>query len=124
MAVPAEEFVELEYRESLRKKGQISYFGGKQELIHRGYFDDVDMSIMFHALDMGENKALIGPVSNGFIGKKVRFTGKESHAGSAPELGVNALNAATLAMMNIQVQRETFKDSDRVRVHPIITKGR
>jgi len=72
---------------------------------------------------MNGKKALLGPESNGFIGKKVRFTGKESHAGSAPEEGINALNAATLAMMNMQVQRETFRDEDRVRVHPIITKG-
>ena len=123
MAVPAEEFIELEYRAELRKQGSIHFFGGKQELIYRGYFDDVDMSIMFHALDMGGLKALVGPESNGFIGKKVKYIGKASHAGSAPEQGVNALNAATLGMMNIQAQRETFKDSDRVRVHPIITKG-
>ena len=123
MATPAEEFIELEYRESLRKEGKITYFGGKQELIKKGAFDDVDMSMMFHALDLGENKALIGPVSNGFIGKKVKFIGKESHAGSAPEEGINALNAAMLAMNNIHAQRETFRDSDRVRVHPIITKG-
>lgn len=123
MATPAEEFIELEYRENLRKEGKITYFGGKQELIKKGAFDDVDMSMMFHALDLGEDKALIGPVSNGFIGKKVKFIGKESHAGSAPEEGINALNAAMLAMNNIHAQRETFKDSDRVRVHPIITKG-
>jgi len=123
MATPAEEFIELEYREKLRKEGNITYFGGKQELIKKGAFDDVDMSMMFHALDLGENKALIGPESNGFIGKKVQFLGKESHAGSAPEEGINALNAAMLAMNNIHAQRETFKDSDRVRVHPIITKG-
>lgn len=123
MATPAEEFIELEYRENLRKEGKITYFGGKQELIKKGAFDDVDMSMMFHALDLGENKALIGPESNGFIGKKIKFIGKESHAGSAPEEGINALNAAMLAMNNIHAQRETFKDSDRVRVHPIITKG-
>jgi len=123
MATPAEEFIELEFRETLRKEGKITYFGGKQELIKKGAFDDVDMSMMFHALDLGESKALIGPVSNGFIGKKVKFIGKESHAGSAPEEGINALNAAMLAMNNIHAQRETFKDSDRVRVHPIITKG-
>ncbi len=46
--------------------------------------------MMFHSSDMGDNDALIGPVSNGFIGKKVRFIGKESHAGSAPEDGINA----------------------------------
>jgi len=123
MTTPAEEFIELESREKLRSEGKIRFFGGKQELIHKGFFDDVDMSVMFHSLDMNGKKALLGPESNGFIGKKVRFTGKESHAGSAPEKGVNALNAATLAIMNMQVQRETFRDEDRVRVHPIITKG-
>jgi len=123
LAVPAEEFIELEFRNKLREENKIQFFGGKQELIQRGYFDDVDMSVMFHSLDLGEMDALIGPSSNGFIGKKVKFTGRESHAGSAPELGINALNAAMLAMINIQAQRETFKDCDRVRVHPIITKG-
>ena len=41
MATPAEEFIELEYREQLKKEGKITYFGGKQELIKRGYFDDI-----------------------------------------------------------------------------------
>lgn len=123
MATPAEEFVELEYRTKLRKEGKLTYFGGKQELIKKGYFDDVDMAMMFHSLDMGDKDALIGPVSNGFIGKEVQFIGRESHAGSAPEEGINALNAAMLAINNIHAQRETFKDSDRVRVHPIVTKG-
>ena len=123
IATPAEEFVELEYRSQLRAEGKLTYFGGKQELIKKGYFDDVDMAMMFHSSDMGDKDALIGPVSNGFIGKTIKFKGKESHAGSAPEEGINALNAATLAMNNIHAQRETFKDSDRVRVHPIITKG-
>lgn len=123
MATPAEEFIELEYRASLREKGLLKYFGGKQELIYKGHFDNVDMAMMFHSLDMGDKKALVGPVSNGFIGKKVKYIGKESHAGSAPHEGVNALNAAMLGINNIHAQRETFKDSDRVRVHPIITKG-
>ncbi|MBU5438704.1 amidohydrolase [Tissierella sp. MSJ-40] len=123
LAVPAEEFIEIGYRSSLREKKIIEFFGGKQELIRRGYFDDVDISMMFHVLDLSENKALVGPVSNGFIGKKIKFIGKASHAGSAPDEGINALNAAMLAMNNINVQRETFKDKDRVRVHSIITKG-
>lgn len=123
MGTPSEEFIELEYRASLREKGLLKYFGGKQELIYKGYFDDIDMSVMFHSLDMAGKSALVGPVSNGFIGKKVTFIGKEAHAGSAPHEGINALNAAMLAINNIHAQRETFKDTDRVRVHPIITKG-
>ncbi len=123
MATPAEEFIELEYREQLKKEGKITYFGGKQELIKRGYFDDIDISMMFHASDLGEDKALVGPESNGFVGKKVKFIGKESHAGSAPHDGINALNAAMLAINNVNALRETFKESERVRFHPIITKG-
>ncbi|MBC2857156.1 amidohydrolase [Cetobacterium sp. 2A] len=123
MATPAEEFVELDYRSSLRAAGKIKYFGGKQEMIYNGTLDDVNMAIMFHSLDLGDKKVLTGPVSNGFIGKQVKFIGKESHAGSAPYEGINALNAAMLAINNVHAQRETFKESDKVRFHPIITKG-
>ena len=38
-------------------------------------------------------------------------------------MGINALNAATLALSAIHFNRETFRDEDTVRVHPIITKG-
>ncbi|WP_300359611.1 amidohydrolase [Fusobacterium sp.] len=123
MATPAEEFIELAYRSKLKEEGHIKYFGGKQELIRRGAFDDVNMAIMFHVLDTGDKKVLTGPVSNGFIGKEVKFIGKEAHAGSAPYEGINALNAAMLAINNVHAQRETFKEADRVRFHPIITKG-
>ncbi|BBA51964.1 putative amidohydrolase [Fusobacterium varium] len=123
IATPAEEFIELAYRSKLKAEGHIKYFGGKQELIRKGTFDDVDMSIMFHVLDTGDKKVLVGPESNGFIGKEIKFIGKESHAGSAPYEGINALNAAMLAINNVNAQRETFKEADRVRFHPIITKG-
>ncbi len=123
MAVPAEEFVELDYRSGLKEEGKIDYFGGKQEMIKRGHFDDVDMAMMIHSLEMDEKDVIVGPEGNGFIGKNVNFVGREAHAGSAPEEGVNALNAAMLAMNNIHAQRETFPDDERVRVHPIITKG-
>jgi amidohydrolase len=123
IATPAEEYIEIDYRNKLKEQGVIQYFGGKQELIRNGSFDDVNMAIMFHALDLGDKKVLTEPVSNGFIGKDIRFIGREAHAGNAPDKGVNALNAALLSMNNINAQRETFKDIDKVRIHPIITKG-
>lgn len=124
LAVPAEEFIELAFRSELKNKGKITYFGGKQELIKTGFFDKTDIAMMIHALNIPEDKKiLIGPKGNGFIGKEVKFIGKEAHAGSAPEEGINALNAAMLAINNIHAQRETFSDQDRIRVHPIITKG-
>ncbi|MGL6120854.1 MAG: peptidase dimerization domain-containing protein [Fusobacteriaceae bacterium] len=71
---------------------------------------------------MNGKTALVGSSSNGFIGKKIKFIGKEAHAGSAPHEGINALNAAMLAINNIHIQRETFKESDRVRVTQLLQK--
>lgn len=46
MAVPAEEGVELEYRQGLIDQGKLSFIGGKQEFIKLGVFDDIDMMLM------------------------------------------------------------------------------
>ena len=127
MAVPAEEYVELDYRQRLRKDGKIKFLGGKQELLHLGEFDDIDMAMMCHS--ESETPARVvrvpgpGLGSNGFIGKTIQYIGKEAHAGGMPDQGVNALNAAMLGLMGIHANRETFKDQDSIRVHPIITKG-
>ncbi len=123
-AVPAEEYVELEYRQRLHEEGKITFFGGKQEWIRLGVFDDIDVGMMVHShAGITERNFLINCDSSGFVGKTVRFIGKEAHAGAEPYNGINALNAASLAMMAINSQRETFRESDRIRVHPIITKG-
>jgi len=124
VAVPAEEYVEMEYRERLKSEGKIEFFGGKQVFIRLGLLDDVDMGMMIHShAGVEDRKFLLSCDSSGFIGKIIKFTGKEAHAGAEPFEGINALNAAALSLMAINAQRETFKDSDRIRVHPIITKG-
>jgi len=124
MAVPAEEYVEIEYRLKLKEEGKIEFLGGKQELIRLGAFDDVDLAMMVHAWPrMPYRKVWIDATTNGFISKYVRFIGKAAHAAAAPHEGINALNAAALAILAINAQRETFKDEDYVRVHGIITKG-
>ena len=121
-AVPAEELIEIGYRETLREQGIIRYFGGKTEFLSRGYFDDVDMAFMFHT--GGEkNTFRCGKGSNGCIVKKITYQGVAAHAGNEPQLGVNALYAANLGMAAINALRETFCDEDHIRVHPIITQG-
>jgi len=123
-AVPAEEFIEVEQRLQLRDEGKIEFLGGKQELIRLGEFDDVDMAMMCHtASDMGERKFAVGGTSNGHVVKYVQYSGRGSHAGSAPHLGINALNAATFAIQAMHANRETHKDDDTVRVHGIMTRG-
>ena len=124
MAVPAEEYIEIEYRDGLRRDGKIEFLGGKPEFIRLGEFDDVHMAMMCHTTSNSEEKKLcLSGTNNGTLAKKIQFLGRGAHAGGAPHLGINALNAATLAMAAIHANRETFRDEDTVRVHPIITKG-
>ena len=124
VAVPAEEYVELEYRERLQQEGQIRFFGGKQELLRQGILDDIDMGMMIHShAGVRDRRFLIGCDSSGFLGKLIRFTGREAHAGARPFDDINALNAAALSLLAINSQRETFREKDRIRIHPIITKG-
>ena len=123
VAVPAEEYVEIEYRSKLRREGKIQFLGGKQQFIVEGGLDDVDMAMMVHAITMDPYKMTVGGTNNGFVGKFIRYKGSEAHAGGAPHAGVNALNAAMLGLMGIHAQRETLKDDDTIRIHPIITKG-
>ena len=121
MAVPAEEYVELGYRNELRKAGKIWFLGGKQEFVRLGLYDDIDICVMQHT-ELG-NVINCGQKYNGFVGKLVQYIGKEAHAGGAPHLGINALNAAQIGLMAVNAQRETFQDKDHIRVHPIMTKG-
>lgn len=97
---------------------------GKGQLIYEGAFDDIDMAMQMHAdKNMPRPTVSVGSSSNGFVGKTVRYVGKVAHAADAPHEGVNALNAAMLGLMGINALRETFREDDVVRVHPIITKG-
>jgi amidohydrolase len=123
-AVPAEEGGDLEWRVSQRAVGALEFFGGKPELIRLGHFDDVDLAMMIHTTPRDEDGKAGVPVSNnGCIVKTVRYVGRAAHAGGAPHMGVNALYAAQIGLMAINAIRETFRDEDTIRVHPIITHG-
>jgi amidohydrolase len=124
MAVPAEEYVELEERLAFREQGQLEFLGGKAEMVRLGAFDDVDVAMMVHASARPEDGDIaVGGTNNGMVAKFVRFLGKTSHAGGAPDQGINSLSAARIALAGIDAIRETFKDDDHIRVHPIITRG-
>ena len=123
-SVPAEEYIEITYRKSLREQGKLHYICGKGQLIYEGHFDDIDMAMMMHSqANMPQKAVAIGSSSNGFVGKTVQYIGKAAHAANAPHEGINALNAACLGLMGINALRETFREQDIIRVHPIITKG-
>ena len=124
IAVPAEEYIEIEYRDTLRRQKAIEFLGGKPEFIRLGQLDDVDIAMMCHTTsNLEDGKICMSGTNNGIVAKKIQFIGRGAHAGGAPHLGINALNAASLALMAIHANRETFRDEDTIRVHPIITKG-
>ena len=117
--VPAEELLEIEYRSQLKKDGKIKYMGGKSEFLRRGYFDGVDLVFMVHT---AKNTSIVsGQV--GCLAKNIIYKGKASHAGDSPWNGINALYAANCGLNAVNAVRETFKEADIIRVHPIITKG-
>lgn len=123
LETPAEEFLELEKRIKLKEEEKISYLSGKPELLKEGAFRDVDIALMIHAHpNTPEYKLFLGGKNLGFVAKNIRFIGKASHA-STPFEGKNALQAATLFINGINANRETFKDDESIRIHPIITKG-
>ena len=124
IAVPAEEYIDIEYRDELRRQGRVEFLGGKQEFIQAGALDDVDMAMMTHtSSNPDEGKIAFGGTNNGIIAKRIRFEGRAAHAGGAPHAGINALNAAMIALSAIHAQRETYRDEHTIRIHPIITQG-
>ena len=117
--VPAEELLEIEYRNSLMKQGVIRYYGGKPEFMSRGMFDGVDLAFMVHTA--GRFSCQRGSV--GCFAKRIVYKGKAAHAGGAPWDGKNALYGATLGLNAVNAIRETFREADQIRVHPILTHG-
>ena len=121
IVVPAEELIEISFRNQLQKDGVIRYLGGKQEFMARGILDGVDLAIMVHTSTTAGISCNAG--SNGCITKEIVITGQSAHAGGHPHKGVNALYAANCALNAANALRETFQDSDSIRFHPIITAG-
>ena len=124
MALPAEEFIDVEERLALRREGRIDFLSGKQEFIRLGAFDDVDVAMMVHtSASSADGSFSVGGASNGHMVKHVEFIGRAAHAGSLPHRGVNALQAAMVALNALNAQRETLRNEDVVRLHGIVTSG-
>ena len=121
-AVPAEEYGEVDFKKQLMQEGKIAYGGGKCELLRTGAFEEVDLAVTHHiTTDPGIH--LGSGSGNGFVSKVITLHGRAAHAAAGPEKGVNALSAASLGLQALGLNRETFRDEDCVRVHPILTRG-
>lgn len=123
LAVPAEEIIELEWRQEQIRAGKLRYVGGKQEFIRLGALEDVDAVLGSHLSTTGPRNTFRHSASyNGVINKSVRFTGKSAHAANV-DLGINALHAAVQAINNLNALRDTLPVAQTALIHYIITKG-
>ncbi len=92
-------------------------YGGKVDLINAGAFEGVAAAMMVHPAP----RDVIDPPVLAVSHLDVEFYGKESHAAFAPQLGVNALDAAVQAYVNVSTLRQALYPTDKV--HGIITHG-
>ena len=120
LGVPAEEYTNLDYKGQLQNEGKIGYLCGKGEMIRVGAFDDIDLCIANHC---SHEVSLGNGSSNGFFSKRVTFYGKSSHAAAAPDQGINALSAASLALQAIGLNREMFPEKEKICINTVLTEG-
>ncbi|HEX9854176.1 MAG TPA: M20 family metallopeptidase [Acidimicrobiia bacterium] len=92
-------------------------YGGKVDLIEAGAFSGAAAAMMVHPSVRDE----VDPGVLAVAHVDVEFHGKESHAAFAPEKGINALDAAVQAYVNVSTLRQTLLATDRV--HGVITYG-
>lgn len=119
---PAEEFIDFEYRDRLISEGKILFRSGKQHMIAKGIFDDIDCVISAHANGDKDTLFDINSTLSGFTAKKAKFLGKASHSGAAPHVGRNSLHGAVLCENAIAFIKDQFESSAGVKINPVITE--
>ena len=93
--------------------------GGKALLVERGAFDGVHAALMVHPTPLPHDSPAIPLIALANV--RVHYTGRAAHASAFPELGVNALDALTVAQTAIGLLRQHLHAGNRV--HGIVTKG-
>lgn len=91
--------------------------GGKQMLIDKGAFKDIDIALMSHPFPYEALRVA-------FTARQqvtVRYHGKTAHAAESPYKGVNALDAAVASYMNVALLRQQIKPT--CRIHGVILKA-
>jgi amidohydrolase len=93
--------------------------GGKVLMMDRGAFDGVHAAMMVHPVPLAEEQVHITALASTHM--SVTYTGKAAHAAAYPQLGLNALDALTVAQVAIGLLRQHLLSTDRI--HGIITAG-
>ncbi|RJQ70772.1 M20 family peptidase [Pseudonocardiaceae bacterium YIM PH 21723] len=91
--------------------------GGKVLMLERGVFDDVAFAMMVHP---APHETVAMPTL-AIAELQVTYRGKEAHAAAAPDRGVNAADALTIAQVAIGLARQHLEKGQMV--HGIVTHG-
>ncbi|WP_052031015.1 M20 family metallopeptidase [Rhodococcus triatomae] len=91
--------------------------GGKVLMLDRGVFDDLAMVAMVHP---GPDD-IAGAHSLAMADVAVTFSGREAHASAAPQLGLNAADAATVAQVGLGLLRQHLDPGQQM--HGIVSDG-
>jgi amidohydrolase len=108
---------ELDLRVTLLGTPSEEGGGGKIDLLNAGYFSDEHMALMVHPFPTERLDATCLAVDQ----FDVIYTGKEAHASAAPWLGLNALDALTIAQVALGLLRQQLRPGDQV--HGVVAEG-
>jgi amidohydrolase len=96
---------------------EIGDGGGKILLLERGAFAGIHAAMMVHPAPFD----VLTPTVIAASMFEIQYAGKEAHASSFPELGINAADALTIAQTAIGLLRQHILPTNRI--HGIITHG-
>ena len=91
--------------------------GGKEFMIRRGAFDDVDAAMMVHPADHDLRWMQTIAIHT----MTVEYEGRAAHAAAAPHKGRNALDAAVLGYNNVAALRQHIRPEERI--HGVFTEA-
>jgi len=89
----------------------------KTRYVKAGIFDNVDFALMAHS----SNQWLQSGTSLALTPLQFEFFGQTAHAASAPEMGINALDAGLITMTAINALRQHVHSDSRI--HGIVRSG-
>lgn len=96
--------------------------GGKIDLLEAGAYKGVDACLMGHPdTSSGDLSGVILVSTMARASATVTFRGVNAHAGYAPWMGKNALDAAVAAYTNLSMLRQQIQPNQRL--HAIISRG-
>jgi amidohydrolase len=96
---------------------EVINHGGKILMLERGAFDGVHAAMMVHPAPF----EAVRPTMIAAAGFNISYVGREAHASAAPEMGVNAADAAVIAQVAIGLLRQHLPKNSRV--HGIVDRA-